>query len=179
MRWQQEFLLLCAVMLRTFILVAVLGVISASPLDSDGFRNPFQSRGDRPGNAFAAQADEASALTKSTDASGGQGEVMAESTEQPRVGLTLALVVISWFGWVAFQTTQLVRERSNLEQAKANQEIPFQQSVKARAQIDSITADTAKLATQGNANAQLVLAELQKRGIKIDPNAKTVPPGSK
>jgi len=62
---------------------------------------------------------------------------------------------------------------------KANQEKPFQDSVKARAQIDAITADTARLAAQGNASAQLIVAELQKRGIKIDPNAKTVPPGSR
>lgn len=102
-----------------------------------------------------------------------------ESTEKPGVSFTLALVVLSWFAWVVFQTTQLVRERSNLELAKANQEAPFQQSVKARAQIDSITADTARLAAQGNAGAQLIVAELKKRGITIDPNAKTIPPGSK
>ncbi len=102
-----------------------------------------------------------------------------ESTEQRGVSVTLALVVISWFAWVVFQTTQLVRERGNLEQVKANQEKPFQDSVKARAQIDAITADTARLAAQGNASAQLIVAELQKRGIKIDPNAKTVPPGSR
>jgi hypothetical protein len=102
-----------------------------------------------------------------------------ESSEQPKISLTLALVVISWFAWVAFQTFQLVRERGNLEQVKANQEKPFQESAKARAQIDSINADTARLAAQGNANAQFVIAELQKRGITIDPNAKTIPPGSK
>jgi hypothetical protein len=104
---------------------------------------------------------------------------MMESAEQPKVSFTLALVVISWFAWVVFQTTQLVRERTNLQQAKANQETPFQQSVKTRAQIDSITADTARLAAKGNAGAQMIIAELQRRGITINPDAKTVPPGSK
>ncbi|HYT55154.1 MAG TPA: hypothetical protein VEQ38_10610 [Verrucomicrobiae bacterium] len=33
-----------------------------------------------------------------------------ESTEQRGVSVTLALVVISWFAWVVFQTTQLVRD---------------------------------------------------------------------
>jgi hypothetical protein len=104
---------------------------------------------------------------------------MMESREQARVSFTLALVVISWFAWVAFQSFQLVRERGNLQQARANQEKPFQEAVKAREQIDSINADAARLAMQGNANAQLVITELQKRGIRIDPSAKTVPPGTK
>jgi len=100
-------------------------------------------------------------------------------TEPPKVGLTLALLVISWSSWVVFQTTQLVRERSALNQTRINQERPFQESVKARTQIDSITAGTARLAAQGNAGAQAIVAELQKRGITIDPNARTIPPGSK
>ena len=102
-----------------------------------------------------------------------------DSSEQSKISLTLALVVISWVAWVAFQSFQLVRERGNLQQVRANQETPFQEAVKAREQIDSINSDTAKLAAQGNANAQLVLAELRKRGITIDPNKKTSPPGSK
>ena len=102
-----------------------------------------------------------------------------EGREQSKVSVALALVVISWFAWVVFQTTQLVRERSNLEQVRANQEKPFQESVKARALIESIAADTARLAAQGNASAQVVVGELQKRGITINPNAKTVPPASK
>ena len=102
-----------------------------------------------------------------------------DSNEQSKISLTLALVVISWVAWVAFQSFQLVRERGNLQQVRANQEKPFQEAVKARERIDSINSDTAKLAAQGNANAQLVLAELRKRGITIDPNKKTSPPGSK
>lgn len=102
-----------------------------------------------------------------------------DSSEQSKISLTLALVVTSWFAWVAFQSFALVRERSNLQQAKINQEKPFQEAIKAREQIDSINKDTANLAAQGNANAQLVLAELRKRGITIDPNKKTIPPGSK
>jgi len=99
--------------------------------------------------------------------------------ESSRVHLTVALVVVSWFAWMAFQTFQLVRERANLEQVRANQENPFQEAAKARAQIDAIASDTARLAAQGNANAKLVVADLEKRGIRIDPNAKTIPPGNK
>ena len=102
-----------------------------------------------------------------------------EANDPPRVSVALALVVLSWSAWVMFQTTQLVGERHALQQAKVNQEAAFQQASKNRAQIDSIAADTARLAAQGNAGAQLIVAELHKRGITINPEARTIPPGSK
>jgi len=102
-----------------------------------------------------------------------------DPTHRPSVSLTLALVVVSWSAWVVFQTTQLVSERTNLERLKVGQESAFQQSVKTRAEIDSIANDIARLATQGNSGAQLIVTELQKRGITIDPSKKTVPPGAK
>jgi hypothetical protein len=95
------------------------------------------------------------------------------------VSLTLALVVVSWFAWVTFQTVHLTRERGNLDRVKANQEKPLQESTATRVQIDSFAAGIAKLAAQGNAGAQVIVVELQRRGITIDPNAKTIPPGSK
>ena len=102
-----------------------------------------------------------------------------DQTHRLGSSLTLALVVVSWFAWVVFQTTQLVSERTNLERLKVSQESAFQQSVKTRAEIDSIAADVARLAGQGNSGAQLIVAQLQKRGIRIDPNNKTIPPGIK
>ena len=93
--------------------------------------------------------------------------------------LTLALVVVSWCAWAIFQTTQLVSERTNLDRLKAGQESAFEQSVKSRTEIDGIANDIAKLADQGNSNARLIVAELQKRGIRIDPSKKTIPPGTK
>lgn len=101
-----------------------------------------------------------------------------EPSDLTNLRLTLALVVLSWVAWVTFQTFQLVRERGRLEQLKSNQEKPFQDSAKVRAQIDSINTDTARLAAQGNINAQLIVAELQKRGLTINAAAKTVPPAS-
>jgi len=102
-----------------------------------------------------------------------------DPTHRLSVSLTLALVVVSWSAWVVFQTTQLVSERTNLERLKVGQESAFQQSVKTRAEIDSIANDIARLAAQGNSGAQLIVTELQKRGITIDPSKKTVPPGAK
>jgi hypothetical protein len=102
-----------------------------------------------------------------------------DPTHRPSVSLTLALVVVSWSVWVVFQTTQLVSERTNLERLKVGQESAFQQSVKTRDEIDSIANDIVRLAAQGNSGAQLIVTELQKRGITIDPSKKTVPPGAK
>ena len=101
-----------------------------------------------------------------------------DPTHRPSVRLTLALVVVSWSAWVVFQTTQLVSERTNLERLKVGQDSAFQQSVKTRAEIDSIANDIARLAAQGNSGAQLIVTELQKRGIRIDPSKKTIPPGT-
>ena len=102
-----------------------------------------------------------------------------DTTERTGLGLTLTLVVVSWCAWVVFQTTQLTLERSNLERLKAGQESALQQSMKSRTEIDSIAADIAKLADQGNSGARLIVAELEKRGIRIDPSKRTTPPGSK
>jgi hypothetical protein len=41
---------------------------------------------------------------------------------------------------------------------------------KLRASLDALAADTQRLADTGNANAALLVAELKKRGITINPN---------
>ena len=112
----------------------------------------------------------------STEASP-DGETVGETAHPPNGNLALTLVVFSWCAWMVFQTVQLVRERNHLAQLKANQEIALQEATKVRAQIDAITADTAKLAAGGNAGAQRIVAELRRRGFKVDadvkPNATT------
>jgi hypothetical protein len=84
--------------------------------------------------------------------------------------LTLALV-----GWFGFQTVQLVKERSLLKQALQSQEAQFKQSIKVRSALDGLARDTAQLAEQGNANAKLLVDELRKRNIMINPNAPSLP----
>ena len=99
-----------------------------------------------------------------------------DATPRTRISLALSLVVVSWFAWMAVQTVQLVRERVALNQARANQETPLQESTKVRSQLAAIAADTARLAAQGNSGAQAIVTELQRRGIRIDPNAKSPVP---
>jgi Tfp pilus assembly protein PilE len=85
----------------------------------------------------------------------------------------LTLVVVAVLAWFAFQTVQLVRERTSLQAAKASQDATLAQAEKLRAQLDSIASKTLELAQQGNANATLIVQELARRGVSI--NASAVP----
>ena len=86
--------------------------------------------------------------------------------------LILALAVA---GWAAFQMTQLLRERNSLEAARSNQERPMENSKKLRDQLDGIARETQLLANKGNAGARLIVDELKKRGITINPEPQAAP----
>lgn len=90
--------------------------------------------------------------------------------------LTLAV----WFG---FQTYQFVRENTNLATLKTNQTQTYGNAQKMRGQLDTLAAETAKLAAAGNPNAAALVAALKQRGITIDPNkakpAAEAPPAQK
>jgi hypothetical protein len=106
-------------------------------------------------------------------------QAAAETVSAPNSNLALTLVVFSWCAWMVFQTVQLVRERNHLTELKTNQEAALQEATKVRAQIESITADTAKLAAEGNAGAQRIVAELRKRGFKVGGDGKPAAPVTK
>ncbi len=95
--------------------------------------------------------------------------VTPQDTRSPVVAL--ALIVFSFFVWTGFQTLQLIQEKQNLKTLRAAQETPMQNSLKVRNQLDAIAAETAKLADRGNPNARLLVEELRKRGVTINPNA--------
>jgi len=92
----------------------------------------------------------------------------AASEFNPNGNLALTLVVFSWCAWMVFHSVQLLRERNHLTQLKANQESALQETAKMKAQIDAIAADTAKLAADGHPGAQRIMAELKRRGLKVD-----------
>lgn len=98
------------------------------------------------------------------------------STGVPTLILPMALVVIALFVWAGFQTIQLIRDRTTLYTLRANLETPFQESTKVRAQLESIARKTAELAAQGNAGAKLIVDELRKRGISINPTQQVPSP---
>ncbi len=80
----------------------------------------------------------------------------------------LALAMLVWSAAVAWNQ---MAESSRLKDVRANQETLVQNSQKLRASLDALASETAKLAAQGNPNAKLLVDELAKRGITINPNA--------
>jgi hypothetical protein len=92
-----------------------------------------------------------------------------------RVFLPVALLAVAILVWVGFQTTQLIREREALQTLRQTQETQVQSSQKVRASLDAIASGTAKLAEQGNPNAKLIVDELRKRDVTINPNPPAAP----
>ncbi|MEO7362488.1 MAG: hypothetical protein ABI120_19315 [Gemmatimonadaceae bacterium] len=78
--------------------------------------------------------------------------------------LILAGALVAWF---AFQTIQLQTERRDLAVMKASQESQVAIATKIRTSLDSLASSTQRLANSGNANAQLIVDELRKRGVTI------------
>lgn len=88
----------------------------------------------------------------------------------------LAVGMLAMLIWAGFQTSQMVRERGRLKQVYASQKTPLQAAQKMRTQMDVIASGTLKLASQGNANAKMIIQALADRGITIDPKVKTQAP---
>jgi|ABSR01.1.fsa_nt_gi hypothetical protein len=89
--------------------------------------------------------------------------------------LPVLLLTITSLGWFMFQATQLLAERNTLRQSREAQQAQVQQSQQLRDSLDGLARDTARLAERGNPNAKLVVDELRKRGVTINPEA---PPAS-
>lgn len=85
--------------------------------------------------------------------------------------LLLSVALVTWFG---FQSYQLVRERQQLTLLRASQDISMEAAGKVRASLDTVAAATARLADEGNVNARVLVEELRRRGITINPT----PPAS-
>ena len=79
--------------------------------------------------------------------------------------LLFGLAVLGWQTWV------LATERSALNTACEGEQQTVDNAGKLRASLDALAADTQRLADRGNANAALLVTELKKRGITINPQA--------
>ena len=85
------------------------------------------------------------------------------------VFIPLLILVVTYLAWTVFQTSQLVGERDALATLRSNHEQPFQESKKLRESLDKIARETQLLANRGNKGALLVVDELRKRGVTINP----------
>ncbi len=101
-------------------------------------------------------------------------EVSSERNNSVFIPLFLGLLALVI--WTGFQTSQLVREHSNLKQVYTSQETPLQTAFKMRTQMDAIASGTAKLAAKDNPNAKLIIQALAARGVTISQDAQTPAP---
>lgn len=106
---------------------------------------------------------------------GGNGNGGAGAPRGPRRHIyspfiPVVVLATAFVAWLGFQCWQLVAEHRQLRQARAQLEAPFESSTKLRASLDTLAATTAKLAEQGNANARVIVDELRKRGVTINPD---------
>jgi len=85
--------------------------------------------------------------------------------------LPLLLLVVAGVAWAAFQCYQLVNEKQGLATVHGNQTRQYEDAGKMRSTLDSIARETAALADKGNPGAKLIIGELAKRGVTINPNA--------
>ncbi len=92
--------------------------------------------------------------------------------------IPLLILMLTYLGWTLFQTYQLMRESDALVKVHANQERQFQESKKLRDSLDKVARETQMLANRGNKGALLIVDELRKRGVTINPEGSAQPPAS-
>jgi hypothetical protein len=98
----------------------------------------------------------------------------AQASPSPFVPLLLIMFAV--LAWMGVQTIELARERRLLDEAYAAQARGLEEAHKLRAAADSLAGKTLKPADGGNADAQLVVANLRRRGITINPSVPSPPP---
>jgi hypothetical protein len=108
-------------------------------------------------------------VSATTERAPGLGAGPRESAYSPF--LPLLLLLIAAVAWPTFQCIQLVMEKQGLATVHTNQNKPFEDAGKLRTSLDTLARDTALLADKGNPGAKLIVGELAKRGVTINPNA--------
>ena len=90
----------------------------------------------------------------------------------------LLLGGLAMLGWLGFQAQQQYVERQALQAAYASQQQTVDSSAKLRASLDTLAADTQRLADAGNPNARALVEELKKRGVTISTTPANAAPGA-
>lgn len=87
----------------------------------------------------------------------------------------LLLMGLALLGWTAFQAFQLTRDHRQLNGVLMAQGPQIEQAQRVRASLSALASDTQKLADAGDPGAQVIVAQLRKRGITIHPGAPNPP----
>ncbi|MFM8333551.1 MAG: hypothetical protein ACKN9T_17880 [Candidatus Methylumidiphilus sp.] len=80
--------------------------------------------------------------------------------------LLMALALVIWF---SFQLAQNLKVRENLVGTYEKQTAQLESANKVRQSLSTLALSTKQLASQGNANAAVVVKNLAARGININP----------
>ena len=94
----------------------------------------------------------------------------------PSAFAPLLLAGLALLGWLGFQAQQQYAEHQILQSAYASQQQTVDNAGKLRASLDTLAADTQRLADGGNPNARALVDELKKRGVTI--NSANTPPAN-
>ncbi len=96
-----------------------------------------------------------------------QAPAVATDTASRSAFVPLLLGGLAVLGWLGFQALQFNVERQALQAAYASQQQTVDGAAKLRASLDTLAADTQRLADAGNPNARTLVDELKKRGVTI------------
>ena len=80
-------------------------------------------------------------------------------------------------GWLGFQSWQLFSEPKALQAAYASQQHTVDGAAELRASLDTLAADTQRLADADNPNARTLVDEIKKRGVTISTTPANTAPG--
>jgi hypothetical protein len=95
--------------------------------------------------------------------------------QKPESNLAFVITLIALLIYFAFQTLQLVVERSSLGLMKGNQDGALQEAQKVQAQFKTLVTKTSELADQGHAGAKLVIEGLQSQGLGLTTESNAPP----
>jgi len=83
--------------------------------------------------------------------------------------LPIALVVVSFFVLMAFETSYAVHDRDALADQRQLQEPAVQEAVKLRQKLEMLAGKTAQLAADGDESAKSIVDQMKRQGITLSP----------
>ena len=83
--------------------------------------------------------------------------------------LPIALVVVSLFVLMAFETAEAIHDRGALADLRRSQEPTVQEAIKLRQQLELLAGKTAQLAAAGDEGARAVVDQMKRQGVNLNP----------
>lgn len=146
---------------------AGVGTTAASSSDDA----PAGPQTDIEADTLPVAAQPGEAAMSDADARDGVYEEAARKASAHGPFVPLLLLAAASLAWMGFQSWLLLTDRQALQAAHASQQQTVDNAAKLRASLDTLAADTQRLAEAGNGNARLLVEELKKRGVTINPAA--------